>query len=529
MTIRQYRSVRQLPYSILSNCEDGFSEQLYAQAILLLSVSLTSGTGTTRDAYIPPPHYFSFLATLAVHPLLTTRTTDTAKQAVADDALRYLRHLIKLVGPKNAELDQAFRFTEAKRHAGSRNKRIKSRNSAGPDDGLQVDPDVIKSTYATSESLWSNADDFWNIVGWAFNCSVAYPHRWRRWKVWLEMMLDVLEIDLERHAKNVTVPQSMFAQYLAPFSDAGRNSKRNLMRALLADGKQKSLNEFGEIWQNETKAPKKAKDEDVVRKRKRNDLDLENGDFGDYGDESSDEDCNTAASGRRSRSATAKPSRAASPNEDSDSPMRDVESIGIDTFGGPSSLHIRGRLVALLVRLCSLDPAGAIFLDVEELFDLLTEFIRPLPLAVFEYFACPPQHYLDANAQSSLVQMLLRPLFQGSGAPNYDENTLTQDVFETCFAPFPAGTTSPSDNAKVSVAIESLLRLLWRNGGLVARQSLGDAVRQGIKARKDKVAWDGRRRVGVKALEEETAVEVLECSVERMESILELVSRSGAS
>ncbi|KAK5719070.1 hypothetical protein LTR17_015404 [Elasticomyces elasticus] len=505
MTIRRYRSVRQLPYSILSNCEDGFSEQLYAQAILLLSVSLTSGTGMTRDAYIPPPHYFSFLATLAVHPLLTTRTTDTAKQAVADDALRYLRHLIKLVGPKNAELDQAFRFTEAKRHAGSRNKRVKTRTSAGPDDGLQIDPDVIKSTYATSESLWSNADDFWNIVGWAFNCSVVYPTRWRRWKVWLEMMLDVLEIDLERHTKDGTVSQSMFAQYLAPFSDAGRNSKRNLMRALLADGKQKSLNEFGEIWQNETKAPKKAKDEDVVRKRKRNGLDLENGDFGDYGDESSDEDSTTAALGRRSRSATAKPSRAASPDEDGDSQMRDVESIGIDAFG-----------------------AGAIFLDVEELFDLLTEFIRPLPLAVFEYFACPPQHYLDANAQSSLVQMLLRPLFQNSGAPNYDENTLTQDVFETCFAPFPAGTTSPSDNAKVSVAIESLLRLLWRNGGLVARQSLGDAVRQGIKARKDKVAWDGRRRVGTKALEEETAVEALECSVERMESVLELFSRNGA-
>ncbi|TKA83923.1 hypothetical protein B0A55_00227 [Friedmanniomyces simplex] len=499
---------------------------MHAVAILMLSTNLAAGTGTPRPAYIPPVQHFAFLATLAVHPSFTTRTYDVEKQAAADDALRYLRQVIKLVGPRNGGLDQAFRFVEAKKPAASRNKRAQTRNTADLDpEGEGFNADSIRSPFATTDSLWYKADDFWSVVGWAFNCSVVYPHRWRRWKVWLEMMLDVLEVEMESRASVGTIADSMFARYLAPVGGRGRDIKRRLMRAILADGKQTSLAEFHEVWRDETKGPKKERDEDAVRQGKKRKLDLGNSEFGDYGDDSSDED-STAASDRRSRPTTAKPSRQMLQDADSDGGAtannRDVEnSNGVDSFGGTSSLQLRARLLALLVCLCSHSPAT--FLDTEDLFDIFTEFTRPLPLVVFQHFVCPPRPYLDADAQSSMLQMLFRPLLAGSGAPVYDENTLTQDVFEENFAPFAAGGSGASDNAKVSIMVEGLLRLLWRHGGLVGRHSLREAVEQGVKARRERVAWDGRRRAGVKALEEEQAGMVMEGSVQRMMSLLELV------
>ncbi|KAK1092917.1 hypothetical protein LTR48_003377 [Friedmanniomyces endolithicus] len=436
--------------------------------------------GTPRAAYIPPLQFFAFLATLTVHPHFTTRTYDVEKQTAADDALRYLQQVAKLVGPRNSGLVRAFRFVEAKKPTASRNKRAVTRNTTDTaEEEQEYDADSIRSRYATEESLWSKADDFWSVVGWAFNCSVVHPHRWRRWKVWLELVLDVLAADLESHAEDDTIAASLFARYLASVGERGRNTKRRLMRAILADGTQSSLAEFHEVWRDETRGPRTHKTQDANRQHKRQKLDLDNGDFGDYGDESSAED-SPAASNPRSRSSTAKPSRRDSGNDENS--------------------------------------------DDENLFDIFTEFLRPLPLAIFSHFVCPARPYLDPDALSSMLQMLFRPLLVGSGAPVYDENIVTQEVFEECFAPFAAGGGGGVDNAKVSVMVESLLRLLWRNGGVVGRRSLREAVEKGVKVRREKVAWDGRRRTGFKALEEEEAGMVMEASAQRMMSVLDLLT-----
>ncbi|KAK0256272.1 hypothetical protein LTR29_003330 [Friedmanniomyces endolithicus] len=495
----------------------------------MLSTNLTAGMGTPRAAYIPPLQFFAFLATLTVHPHFTTRTYDVEKQTAADDALRYLQQVAKLVGPRNSGLVRAFRFVEAKKPTASRNKRAVTRNTTDTaEEEQEYDADSIRSRYATEESLWSKADDFWSVVGWAFNCSVVHPHRWRRWKVWLELVLDVLAADLESHAEDDTIAASLFARYLASVGERGRNTKRRLMRAILADGTQSSLAEFHEVWRDETRGPRTHKTQDANRQHKRQKLDLDNGDFGDYGDESSAED-SPAASNPRSRSSTAKPSRRDSGNDensDDESPApRDIPDEplpGVAAYGGTPSLHLRTRLLALLVRLCALSPTT--FLDTEDLFDIFTEFLRPLPLAIFSHFVCPARPYLDPDALSSMLQMLFRPLLVGSGAPVYDENIVTQEVFEECFAPFAAGGGGGVDNAKVSVMVESLLRLLWRNGGVVGRRSLREAVEKGVKVRREKVAWDGRRRTGFKALEEEEAGMVMEASAQRMMSVLDLLT-----
>ncbi|KAK1070846.1 hypothetical protein LTR12_001487 [Friedmanniomyces endolithicus] len=495
----------------------------------MLSTNLAAGMGTQRAAYIPPVQFLAFLATLTVHPHFTTRTSDVEKQTAADDALRYLQQVVKVVGPSNGGLARAFRFVEATKPAASRNRRAVTRNTIDlAEEEQEYDADFIRSRYATEESLWSKADDFWSVVGWAFNCSVVHPHRWRRWKVWLELMLDILGADLESHADDDTIAASLFAQYLASVGERGRNTKRRLMRAILADGTQSSLAEFHEVWRDETKGPRNHKNQDVNRQHKRQKLDLDNGDFGDYGDESSAED-SPATSNRHSRSSTTKPSRRDSGNDDEDSDKsnaaRNGEAellTGVAAYGGTPSLHLRTRLLALLVRLCALSPTT--FLDTEDLFDIFTEFLRPLPLAIFSHFVCPPQPYLDPDALSSMLQMLFRPLLAGSGAPVYDENILTQEVFEECFAPYAAGGGGRVDNAKVSVMVESLLRLLWRNGGLVGRRSLREAVERGVQVRRERVAWDGRRRTGFKAMEEEEAGMVMEASGQRMMSVLDLLT-----
>ncbi|KAK0251716.1 hypothetical protein LTS09_013176 [Friedmanniomyces endolithicus] len=524
----RYRPVQPLPSLPLDQCTTCIDEGMHIVAILMLSTNLTAGMGTPRPACIPPSQFFAFLATLTVHPNFTTRTHDVEKQTAADDALRYLQQVVKLVGPSNSGLVRAFRFVEAQKPNTSRNRRAVTRNITDlADEEMEYDAESIRSRYATKESLWSKADDSWSVVGWAFNCSVVHPHRWRRWKVWLELMLEILSADLESHAEDGTIAASMFAGYLASVGERGRNTKRRLMRAILADGTPGSLAEFHEVWRDETKGPRPHKNQEGNRQHKRQKLDLDNGDFGDYGDESSAED-SPASSNRHSRSSTAKPSRRDSGNDDdiSDesqaSRNKDNEPLtGLAAYGGTPSLHLRTRLLALLVRLCALSPTT--FLDTEDLFDIFTEFLRPLPLAIFSHFVCPPRPYLDPNALSSMLQMLFRPLLAGSGAPVYDENLLTQEVFEECFAPYAAGGGGGVDNAKVSVMVESLLRLLWRNGGLVGRRSLREAVERGVRVRREKVAWDGRRRTGAKALEEDEAGMMMEASAQRMMSVLDLL------
>lgn len=536
----EYRKAKPLPVQLLDHCTVCLEEQLFSQAFSLLSSSLTAGTSSIKEAHVPPPQHLALAATLIVHPQLTTRTTSPDKHAAADDALRYLQHVNSLVGSLHAGLDKAFRFSESS--TSSRGKRINARVSGVSSEDEDADPGRIRSSYVDKDALWTHADDFWDVVGWAFNCSVVHPNRWERWKLWLDLMLDVLEGDLEARVPDATkayqsggtdavreeLRGSLFSRYLSPIGE-GRNNKRRLMRAIVADGKSKSLAEFGEIWRHETKPPKQKQDERLSKKRK---LDLENGEFGDYFDDESDEE-SLESSVRRSRSATAfatpHRSRAASEeNDDSDggsngatTPSSTAAAPGIETFGGLDSIHLRQRILALLTRFCSVNPDA--FLDNEDLFDLFTEFLRPLPLPVFQQFLLPTKPYLGPNSQASLSQMLLRPLLVAT-APPYNENALTQAEFEEHYAPYEANNLSAVENAKVSLLIESLLRLLWSSEALGVTHKLRQLVERGIAARKEKVELGGRKRTGTRAKIDEEAIMTLECSAQRMKMILDMSS-----
>ncbi|KAF2482642.1 hypothetical protein BDY17DRAFT_163564 [Neohortaea acidophila] len=535
----RYRHAKPLNPALLDLCQATLEEKLYSQAFALLSAALTAGTGSLAPAHLPPPHYLAFAATLVVHPQLTSRTSSTDKHAAADDALRYLRHVNAILGPRNASLHHAFCFNADA--LSSRFQRAKSRAS----ELISVEEDVndasLHSTYANQGSLWNQAPDFWSIVGWALNCAVAHPKRWARWKLLLAFLLDVLEDDLAERlpaakaayqsggttAVQESLKDSLFAHYLSLIGQ-GRNNKRRVMRAIFANGSSKSLAEFGEIWRNETKPPKQPR-EDLFAKRRK--LDLDNGEFGDYLDES-DED-SPGGSLRRSRSATAihsapRSNTATDGGEESDEESSDRRptddtplQTDVEAWGGMDAVRLRQRLLAFLAHFCAANPNG--FLDSEDLFDLYTEFIRPLPLPVFQQFTLPAKAYLPQQSQASLNQMLLRPLLVAT-APPYSETPPTQGDFETYYAPHAASNTSAVDNAKVSLLLESLLRSLWTTGGLAATRGLRNLVQQGITARTEKTGWDGRKKVGFKASADKEALNVLKCSSERMQMMLDMTT-----
>lgn len=289
-----------------------------------------------------------------MHPSVTNRATAPEQVQAANDALFYLTHLNALAGPSGSNFTTAFLFSSA---ASTRQSRRRERTYQEGSPDSEDEQGKLHIGLANQGSIWFNAEDFWAVVGWAFNCSVRHPKRWDRWKLWLGLMLDVLNDDLaaciaaaeakkdlgDRNASEMVMEESLLVRYLAPARD-GRTGKRRIMRAILADGGQKSLAEFGEIWKDETKE-RKAPKEKYVSKKKR--LDVAEGDFGDYvDDEEEDEDDRQPSFAQSARRSTRKRANSATN-------LSDGESIGTSEstpgdFGGADSVSLRQRFMAMV-------------------------------------------------------------------------------------------------------------------------------------------------------------------------------------
>ncbi|KAK4991063.1 hypothetical protein LTR66_006645 [Elasticomyces elasticus] len=508
---------------------------------------LVSGTDTSRPnhvlpAFTPPVAQLALAATLVVHPSVTTRASSAEKVRASNEALRFLRYVNRLVGPVNAGFGDAFSFSSS---GITRRGAKRARRDGTPTSDSDTEDGRLNTDLAGAGSIWSRADDFWSVVGWAFNCSVRHQSRWNRWKIWLGFMLDMLEDDLaERMAvdpktglavtETIAAEESIIAHYLRSTGD-GRAGKRRLMRAILADGSKKSVAEFGEIWKNETDGRQKQEEPMLTKPKK---LNFDEDEFGDYLDVDRDEEIDEDSTLLRSRSASQHTAgtRKASESDESQSESESESEHGdedkhtphattlesIDTFGGMESMKLRQRFLALLINLCACSDAA--FLELEDLVDLYTEFIRPLPLSIFTQLASPYSPYLDEDSQSSLNQMLLRPLI-ASEAPVYKKNALNQADFEKHFLPYAANNTNTIDNAKVSLLVEGLMRLLWKHIELQATKHFRATVIKGIAARKKKASYGGRKKTGVREKEENLAKDALHMSASRMMLLLEVMER----
>ena len=485
---------------------------LDSQAFNLLSSLVTAG-GTRLQpgpAFVPPPQHLALAATLIIHPSLTTRSNSPEKLQAADLSLQFLRVLLKLVGPLNAHFNIAFTFTETattSRRGGTLRKRV------GNDDSpTNVDSGSIDCKLATNDGLWAKAEDFWQVVGWAFNCSIAYKKRWERWRVWLDFMITVLEEDWVLWDDDKR-EESMIIKYLTPGNTMVTNEKR-VVRAIFADGSARSLAEFKEVWKNETKERKPRDGRSTTRKAPTK-INIDEGEFGDYLLDSSSSDVDDFPLTQLASSPPISPPQTA--------PTTYLLN-GSDPLGGSTSISLRLRLLSLLSTISHTLPSS--FTSSHILHDIYLTHIRPLHLSTFSLIVSPlPLLAFSVATASPLVQYILRSLISSS-APLKRGDNLTQKDMEKYYLPWPANTMSVEDNVKVSLCVETLFRLVDQEIGVVWSKGLVEAVEKGIEARDGKAKKEGKKKGEVgQALGLDEGKARLKASAARIRGIVEMAKR----
>ncbi|KAL8844551.1 MAG: hypothetical protein Q9176_001062 [Flavoplaca citrina] len=508
-----WRTAKLLPYELREHCIIYFEEGLYVPALYLLISLVTFGTAssTPTPAFLPPQQQLALAATLAIHPSITTRAQNEDRLQASNLALRYLRLILDLVGPINGNLTDAFAFSTVE----TSSRRGAKRRTTGDDlSPTKDDIHSINSELANAGSIWAKAQDFWHVVGWAFNCSLLHQRRWERWQLWLQYMIDVLESDWTLRAQmriddpdNEQDPResSLMVQYLNGGIAPARQERR-ILRAVFADGTSKSTGEFPEIWRNETKELKKHTD----MKKSEAKLNIEADVWGLYMNETS------SSSDLEDDPAATSPV----PAELETSPQTPFSDVSTP-FGGPQSIVLRLRLLSLLSTVSVFLPQT--FTPLSTLYDLYLEHFRPLPVPSFFTLICPSSmQYFHQSAASSITQVILRSLIASSAPPPLTDD-LTQKDLERCYLPFPANTGSVSDNIKVSLCVETLLRLLQGHCGLYWNNGrLQTAVEQGIEAREQKAKKAGKGR-GKGRVDGEGERMWLKASAGRMKGLVDLV------
>lgn len=456
------------------------------QALTLLTSLISSGNTSIHPvpASVPPPHHLAFAATLAIHPTLTIRASSDNRAEEASLALWYLRLLLKVVGPINANFRDAFTYTSVGIRGVSGRRLVLGDSGSNNGD----DHDSISSDLAETGAIWARVEDFWQVAGWGFNCSVLHKKRWARWNQWLDFMIEVFEKDWEARGfdfgkdarSNDGKPDpredSMIVESLSSGGSSGK--ERKILRAIFADGKLRAAGEFTEIWKNETKERKQ--DTDLKRISKK--IDIATDDYGDYMDEDRDSELEDSDTNSQENlpSLNLSASTTTLPNLS-------------DPLGGSSSLNLRYRLLSLLSAVSIALPHK--FTALSNLLGLFCEHIRPLPLPTFFALMSPLQlAHFPPHTAIVLTKSLLNSLIAASAPMPTDEYPFRQETLERCYIPYTANTSSIADNAKVSLLIEALLRIVDRHKSLSWTPSLQDAVDEGIPAREKKAKTAARKR-----------------------------------
>ena len=526
---RKYRTSRDLPFELAQHVQTYYEESLFTQAYtFLLSITGNSISPINRAApvTIPSAPHLALAATVSVHPTFTTRTTSREKWEQANLAVRLLRLVQQTVGPVNGNVLGAFSF--------QKNDSRSSRRTHFEDDEDEyqgtrnTDPlsSDLNTSYAGFQSVWTRADDFWHLVGWAFNCAClpgVHGKRWRRYQVLLEHILDVLETDWELREQSNSTEESLIWHYIE-LAAGGHARERRILRAIFADGSTRSTNEFRPIFAHELKEPltENPKDGGGIKKREV-DVDFEHDVFGDYlmqddSDASDDGDSWARGPGRppskRTRTRTPSSRRltprasAGSLRSDYDAGDDVLSSAKLATqkssptagdLGDHASLDLRLRLLSLLTHISSHPTLTATspttFPDPEGLFTLLVEFIKPLPLPIFTHFVLPTpttsSPLLTLQTSMTLSELLLQRLLEPSAPSIRSHVLLSQHKLETEYLPFAAARNTADANARVSVLLESLTRCLVAvdAGTLSAADgALARAVQTGVVRRLGRVA-----------------------------------------
>lgn len=522
-----YREACQLPRELKEHCQIFLEEQLYTCAINLVNSALGAGASrsaaaaTPRPVAVPPPSHLALLGTLVVHPLHTTRADRLDHVTVSALALEYLRSLVAAVGPVGAGLRAAFTFCPSR--AWARRPGDSDASDVASDADSDRDVDGLRGRLANEASLWTRGQDLWSVVGWAFNTAALHPHRWRYWRAWLDLMLDVLDadwaerqrLDLEAHdARARAGPEptafrrdSMIVMYMDQRDDRHAGLKR-VVKALLADGGSLSSSAFPEVFDREPRRPRKAS-----RKRKREQvLDVDKGKFGDYLDDS--------ISSGVSEPQTLQKARDAPKNA----------SFACSSPGLAGSVALRLRFYRLL--------SAATFAlrrrsELNQLYEDFAAAVKVLPLPMFSLVVSQRENALLPATHVTLLKQLFHLLLPSrckdprSVDPDGDaQGSLTMPMLENCYMALPANTVGLDDNAKLSLVVESAIQLLWICDMVEYTDSFADAALRGVGAREAEAK--AKKRTGKMRADpgDALAQDVLAGSAERIRVLLEALEAS---
>ncbi|CRG87450.1 hypothetical protein PISL3812_04467 [Talaromyces islandicus] len=502
-----YRIPRPIPFELRQHCAIYFEEKLYSQALDLLLNILTCGTTADAPAYVPSPQYLALAATILVHPSTSTRAKSKEEQEAANLALQVLRLTLQQVGPVLSGFNVAFTFThfDSSRHGGRRLGDESTTNGSIPD---HHDETTLNLDLGNSGSLWSRAEDFWQAVGWAFNCSVLHPKRWERWQLWLEFMCVAIETDWqiredmdEKSQEKSALRHSLLMKYVTS-NTGGFGQHRRLLRAIFADGSGPSLSEFRQVFKYELK--ELPKETAQANHKKRAEVNIDEDEYGDYlspGEDDSESQERTSKSRvKRPRQGT-RTAKTPSEDEESNGVVHDIYSNGgVAAFGGFQSLALRQRLLNLLMKAATAMPK--VFMHFDDLYHLFVENLRHLPLPIFQAFMSPTTlPWFSPHAHSTLCELLLWRIRE-SGGPQSNDIYLNQEKLQDCFLPYAASNSSAVDNARMSILLESLITLLDKYGTLRNTPSFREAVAVGNENRLEKAEAEIRRNKNSRKLED---------------------------
>ncbi|KAF2642887.1 hypothetical protein P280DRAFT_277826 [Massarina eburnea CBS 473.64] len=516
---QQPRPTKAASWAIANHAKSYLEAEEYTKAYGLLYSLLAAGTSISVPAkpyvgLLAPAAHVALASSLVAYPPITTKSTSPSAVKGADAALQYLRCVRNTIeGPAYKVIRKAFAFPEdrTRRRAPARN----GNDSANPSPGAG-DIEHLAVKPASAQSIWYLADDFWHIVGWALNCSVAHKKRWTRWKLWLDVMLDFLEADWDtciKEAKEEEVNRedvlqaSLIWRYISSENPTSRSTRRRIAAAILATADKTARRNYVEIWKNETADPK-PRDTNINPTAK---LDFESGQLGDYND---DEDTATLDA---PRSAAA---REASVESDDSSIATSANAV--DKLGGRDAVQLRQRLFALLTRVAYELPSQ--FTTPEDFCDNFTEQlkVKDMPISIFSVILSTSQ--LSNNVQLALHGNMLL-LLVAPKVPNYFHRLPIQRDFEADLLHLRASSQSFADNAKISLILEQMFLYMISETLLEATGKLRTALESGIEARQT-VFGTGKGKKH-SAEEEEQGKEIMEATSERLLGLMELLEMAA--
>lgn len=382
---------------------------------------------------------------------------------------------------------------------------------------------ALAGAFARSQLVFRRAGDFWAVLGWAFRCAAEHPRRWRWWRVWLDFVVSVLEADLDErlaldkdknHHEEGGVEESegydgglaagsLVVGYVEGLRRERRNALREVMRAVFAfsDAETAASDRkvFREVFEKETLVG-------VKSKRKRGEeavVDLENDRFGDYLDGEDFEDEGDDSEYEQQEPAVPTPKGRRKPGRKAAAGKATADTFTL-TDAIAETVPFRLRIFRLLSAVSYYLPSSSPLCPVDELYETFTDHVRGLPLPLFRLFIESHPATLPEYVQVSLLRMVVDALLPPSIPHRPDPEavdpehgaghvTLTPAVMERCFLPYAAHRVTPEDNAKLSLALESMLWYLYAEIGVAYSEGLRRAVETGIRAREDRI---NRRRGG---------------------------------